>query len=220
MSFFSASMMCADYAHLENEVQLLEEAGIDYYHIDVMDGQFVHNFGMGVQDIQLIASLTKRPLEMHLMIERPSRYIDFFAKLGGSLIYIHPESERQPATTLEIIADLGLEAGLVISPNTSVESVEGFFYTCKNILLMGVNPGHAGQMYLPYIDKKLNKLLEIKEEYGLSIEMDGACTAERICAWNALGVDGYVLGTAGLFNQKTQSDPAKYKNVLDELRQL
>ena len=218
--FFSASMMCANYGNLQQEVEALEEAGIDRFHIDVMDGQFVSNFGMGRQDIEFIRKATKKPLEFHLMVEKPERYINLFADLGADVIFIHPESERQPATTLEIIREKGVRPGLVISPNTPVESVEGLFYIAPDLLVMGVSPGHAGQMYMPYIDRKLQKLLRVKDEYNLVIEMDGACTAGRVQDWHTLGVAGYVLGTAALFKQKNDADRSTYKQTIRELRAI
>lgn len=98
---FSASMMCANYANLGNEVKLLEQGGIDSYHIDIMDGQFVDNFGMGYQDIEFIRSATKKPLEAHLMINNPERYFDILTKIGLDVAYIHPESTHEPEIAIE-----------------------------------------------------------------------------------------------------------------------
>ena len=105
------SMMCANFASLREEVKKLEDAGVDILHLDVMDGQYVSNFGMGTQDIKYIASQTKLKTEVHLMIENPSRHIDLFADCGVDIIYIHPESEYHVITTLQKIGQLGLEAG-------------------------------------------------------------------------------------------------------------
>ncbi len=92
---FSASMMCADYGHLEKEIRALEAAGIDAFHVDIMDGEFVHNFGMGLHDLNYIRSATEKPIECHLMIREPVRYIKLFAKAGADILYFHPESGFQ-----------------------------------------------------------------------------------------------------------------------------
>ncbi len=193
------SMMCADYRNLEEEIKRLENAGADIFHLDIMDGKYVPNFGMGLQDIKCICSQTNIKTEAHLMIENPQRYISLFAECGVDILYIHPESEYHPITTLQKISELGLEAGIVINPGTSIESILELLNVVKRVLVMGVNPGQAGQMYLPYAEKKIDKLLKLKEEYGFSIGMDGACNIERIKRLSKKGVQNFVLGTAALF---------------------
>ncbi len=193
------SMMCAKYENLSEEIKLLEEGGADILHLDVMDGHFVQNFGMGLQDIKYICSHTKLKTEVHLMIENPSEYIKLFADAGVNIIYIHPESEYHAITTLQRIQDMGLESGIVMNPGTSVASVHELLYVVKRVLVMGVNPGHAGQMYLPYAERKIDALVDLKKTFNFSIGMDGACTVERILRLGKKGVENFVLGTAALF---------------------
>lgn len=195
----SPSMMCANFSNLENELKQLEDCGANALHLDVMDGQYVPNLGMGLQDISYICQASKLQKEVHLMIEQPYRYIDLFAKLGADVVYIHPDSEYNIITTLQKINTHGMESGIVLGPGTSVETIIELLNVVRRVLVMGVNPGEAGQMYLPYAEKKIDKLLNLQEQYSFSIGMDGACTPQRIKRLSDKGVDHFVLGTAGLF---------------------
>lgn len=212
---FSPSLMCVNCEHLADEVALLEDAGADRFHLDIMDGHFVPNFAMGYGDVKCVCAKTKLKTELHLMIEEPARYIELFAATGVDMIYIHPESDYHPGTVIQKILETGAEPGIVLSPGTSIETVIELFNIVKHIMVMGVNPGHAGQIYLPYVDKKILKLLELKDTYGLDISIDGACTKEIVQKWSALGVDEFVLGTAALFGK-----PGSYKEKMLDLRWL
>jgi ribulose-phosphate 3-epimerase len=206
-------MMCANYGRLEEEVRALEAAGIDAFHIDIMDGRFVHNFGMGIHDLRYIRSVTKKNVECHLMIEDPVRYIELFAEMGADVIYIHPESERHASTTLSSIIETGVTPGIVISPGRMTEGILELLYVVKRVLVMGVNPGNAGQTYLPFIDEKVRTLVTLREKYGFEVYWDGHGSMENIRKFAPLGVHGFVLGTAALFDKNRS-----YKEILDELR--
>jgi len=209
---FSASMMCADYGHLEQEVRSLEAAGIDAFHIDIMDGQFVHNFGMGIHDLKYIRSATNKNIECHLMIENPINYVELFIKLGVDVLYIHPESEYHSSTTLQAITDAGVIPGIVVSPGKMTEGILELLYIAKRVLVMGVNPGNAGQAYLPFVDEKIRKLLSLRKEYGFEVFWDGHGSFENVVKFAPLGVRGFILGTAALFGKERS-----YKEILDEL---
>ena len=198
-----ASMMCADYGHLEKEVRDLEAGGIDSFHIDIMDGRYVPNYAMSLNDMRYIRSATKKPIDVHLMIEHPNTNVHLFidALKPGDTIYIHPEAEYHPSTTLQKVIDADMIPGIAINPGTSVETVYEMLRIVKKVLVMSVNPGNAGQMYLPYVGEKFVKLLALKDEMGFEVYWDGACGADKIKKFAPLGVKGFVLGTTLLFGQ-------------------
>ncbi len=209
-----ASMMCADYGNLEKEVKNLEEGGIDSFHIDIMDGRYVPNFAMSLNDMRYIAKTAGKPLDVHLMIEHPNNRIDLFLNnlRKGDTVYIHPEAEYHPSTTLQSIINAGMIPGIAINPGTSVETVMEMLRIVKKVLVMSVNPGNAGQMYLPYVGKKITKLLAMKEDMDFEIYWDGACSADKILEYAPKGVAGFVLGTTLLFG-KEQSYGETLKNI-------
>lgn len=213
----TASMMCVNYGNLEKEVRELEEGGIDSFHIDIMDGRYVRNFAMSLNDMRYIARATKKPLDVHLMIEHPNNNIELFLDnlRKGDTVYIHPEAEYHPSTTLQKIIDAGMIPGIAINPGTSIETVMEMLRIVRKVLVMSVNPGNAGQMYLPYVGKKIIKLLELREEMGFEIYWDGACSADRIMEYAPKGVKGFVLGTTLLFGKGRP-----YGDVLKDIREL
>lgn len=213
----TASMMCANYGNLEKEVKELEDGGIDSFHIDIMDGRFVQNYAMSLNDLRYIASAAAKPLDVHLMVEHPNNTIELFmdALRKGDTVYIHPEAEYHPSTTLDKIERAGLIPGIAINPGTSVEMVMEMLRIVKKVLVMTVNPGNAGQMYMPYVGRKLTKLLALKDEMNFGLYWDGACSADKILEFAPKGVDGFVLGTTLLFGKKKS-----YGEVLKDIRAL
>ncbi len=212
-----ASMMCADYRNLEKEVKALEDGGIDSFHIDIMDGRYVPNFAMSLNDLKCIRSLTKKPLDVHLMVEHPINTIDLFTHSlkKGDTIYIHPEAEYHPSTTLQRIIDAGITPGIAINPGTSIEEVKMLLRIVKKVLVMSVNPGNASQMFLPYVREKYDELLAVKDQMDIKIYWDGACGADKIKEYAPLGVNGFVLGTTLLFGKK-----ASYGDTLKKIREM
>lgn len=207
--------MCANYACLRDEVKNLEDAGIDIFHIDIMDGSFVDNFGMGYQDMAFIKNNTTKQVEAHLMVRKPYNYLDILFNLGIDIIYIHPEVDPDPATTIEKIHQHGAIAGIAINPGTAISTIEELLNTVDRVLVLGVNPGHAGRKYQSYVDKKIERLLELKTNHNFEIYMDGAVTKDRIAQWECQGVKGLVLGTATLFKKDKC-----FKDILTTLKNL
>lgn len=213
----TASMMCANYGNLEKEIRDLEKGGIDSFHIDIMDGRYVPNFAMSLNDMKYIAGATKKPLDVHLMIEHPSTHINIFLDnlRKGDTVYIHPEAEYHPSTTLQRIINAGMVPGIAINPGTSIETVFEMLRIVDKVLVMSVNPGNAGQMYLPYVGEKIDRLLSLREKMHFEIYWDGACSAERIREFAPKGVQGFVLGTTLLFGKDKP-----YGDILKDIREL
>ena len=211
---YNASMMCADYENLGQEVRNLEAGGIDSFHIDIMDGRFVPNFAMSLNDMYCIRRLTTKPLDVHLMVEHPNNTIDLFLRglNKGDTVYIHPEAEYHPSTTLQKVIDAEMIPGIAINPGTSVETVYEMLRIVKKVLVMSVNPGNAGQMFLPYVGKKITRLLSLKDEMDFEVYWDGACGMDKIETFAPKGVDGFILGTTVLFCKQRP-----YGDILAEL---
>ena len=151
------------------------------------------------------------------MVEHPNHTVELFIKhlREGDTIYIHPEAEYHPSTTLQKIINAGITPGIAINPGTSVETVMEMLRIVKKVMVMTVNPGNAGQMYMPYVGKKITKLLALKEDMNFKIYWDGACGADKILEYAPKGVDGFVLGTTLLFGQQRP-----YGETLAAIREL
>ena len=160
------SMMCADYGRLAEEIKALDEAGVDIFHCDFMDGTFVPNITMGLMDLKTIRKYTKKPVDVHLMIENPGEKVDWFLDAGADIVYIHPESERYVVKTLAHIKSRGAAAGIAINPDTSLATVEEMLNLCDYVMVMTVNPGFAGQKFIQFTKNKVRALAELKEKYG------------------------------------------------------
>lgn len=185
------SMMCAGFDCLAQETETLDRAGADIFHLDVMDGHFVHNFGLGLEDIQCVRRHTSKPIDAHLMVSNPGEVADLFLDLGVDILYIHWEAEADTARTLSHIRERGGKSGLVLNPGTSLEAVEGLLPWTDYLLLMTVTPGFSGQKYQPAVEEKIQKAAIWKERYHYCLAVDGAISPSVIQRLAPLGVDGF-----------------------------
>lgn len=197
------SLMCLDFSQMEAELKKLDEAGVDGYHIDIIDGHFVKSFGIGQQDVQAIKKLTNKPLDLHLMTENPYEFIDYFQLSENDLVHIHPEVDVEPSKTIKKLRDKKLKASIVLSPSTSIYTVQELLPLVDVVLVMTVNLGFAGQAYLDYVDNKIKALTKFKQENALNFDIytDGALSPEKIENQTKMGVEGFVLGTSALFQK-------------------
>lgn len=193
------SMMCADFGCLRDEVQALEAAGADGFHLDLMDGRYVPNYGMGLQDIAWICAHASIPCDVHMMSLEPARYVEKFAACGAKVIYIHPEADAHAPRTLASIRDLGVRPGIAINPGTAVATVEPLLSLVDYVLVMTVNPGFAGQRWLGFVNQKIELLARLGKDHGFDVVVDGNCSPQNIALASGLGARGFVLGMAGLF---------------------
>lgn len=207
------SLMCADYGNLRATVEDLDAAGIDIFHCDVMDGGFVPNFAMGLEDIKAVRAATNKLVDVHLMVENPASKVELFASAGADIIYIHPESERYVVKTLAAIKSLDKSAGIAVNPDTSISEIEEMLNLCDYVMVMTVNPGFAGQSFIEFTNDKVRRLAALKERFGFKLMIDGACSPERVRDLSAIGADGFILGTSALFGKD-----AGYEECLRRLR--
>lgn len=207
------SMMCADFGHLEKETRILEQAGVDIFHMDFMDGSFVPNFGMGLQDFEFVRKTTEKLVDVHLMIQNPSRYIELFANLGADIIYVHPEADQQIARTLDTIKNYGKKVGLALNPATSISMVEELLPLADYVMVMTVNPGFSGQSYLEYVQPKIEKLVDLGKKFHFHVMVDGAISPDKVQLLSRKGVAGFILGTSTIFGKEEA-----YATIIEKLR--
>ena len=191
------SILSADFANLERDIAVVEKAGADYIHVDVMDGQFVPNITIGAGVVAAIRPVTKLPLDVHLMIMNPERYVEDFAKAGADIIVVHQESTLHLHRVMQMIKNAGVKAGVVINPATPVEAIKQILPMADLVLVMTVNPGFGGQAFIPECLTKIKQLAALRQEQGLAfeIEVDGGVVPEtaKLCA--EAGADVFVAGS-------------------------
>jgi len=192
------SILSADFARLGAEIQAIDAGGADYVHIDVMDGHFVPNITIGPLVVEAARRVTNLPLDVHLMIENPDRFIPDFARAGADLITVHVEAVPHLHRTVQLIKSLGKKAGVSLNPATPVSSIEVILEDIDLVLIMSVNPGFGGQSFIPSSLAKIEALCAEIDRRGLQveIEVDGGVKPDNIAAIAAAGASVFVAGSA------------------------
>ncbi|MCI8331413.1 MAG: ribulose-phosphate 3-epimerase [Clostridiales bacterium] len=198
MAILSPSLLAADFSHLGPSVKKIYEAGASYLHLDVMDGIFVPNISFGPCVIKAIRPCTNAVFDVHLMIDRPERYIDEFIESGADVLTIHYEATASPADVLTLIRQKGIKACIAIKPNTPIDVLDTILPLADMVLIMTVEPGFGGQKLLPETVDKIAALDARRKAFGYSflIEADGGITMQNIHTLSAAGVDVFVAGSA------------------------
>lgn len=211
----SPSILSADFTKLKEEISYLEKGGADYIHLDVMDGNFVPNISFGPPVIKSIRGITNIPLDVHLMVDRPERYIKDFYDAGADIITIHEEATTHLHRTIGEIKSFGLKVGVSLNPATPLENIEYILEYIDMILIMTINPGFGGQKYIKSMDRKISDLRKIIDNRNLDIliEVDGGIKLDNAKAVLDLGADILVVGS-GIFEAEDVVERTKmFKNL-------
>jgi ribulose-phosphate 3-epimerase len=200
------SILAADFANLQRDIEMINDSEADWFHIDVMDGHFVPNISYGMPVIEAIKKHATKPLDVHLMIEKPERYIEEFAKIGADIITVHYESTVHLHRTLTQIKNAGCKAGVVLNLSTPVSVLEDMLSECYMVLIMSINPGFGGQKFEEITYNKVRKLKKMIADQGLNtlIEIDGGVTDKNAKKLVEAGADVLVAGSF-IFKAETPS---------------
>jgi ribulose-phosphate 3-epimerase len=212
MRKLSASILSADFGKLAEEIHRAEEAGVDWIHVDVMDGLFVPNITIGPPVVEAIRKVTNLPLDVHLMIDRPERYLEAFVDAGADWLGIHVEAAIHLERQLKRIQELGAKATVTLNPATPLNTLEYVLSEVDMVLLMTVNTGFSGQEFIPAMLPKIRRLRQMIDEGGLKvlIEVDGGVQMDTVDDLVAAGADVFVSGS-GIFNKN---------DIFENVRQL
>ncbi len=203
MAKISPSILSSDFSNLDSEIKKIEKGGADLVHLDVMDGIFVPNITFGAPIIKEIRKTTSLPFDVHLMVDRPERFIEDFVKAGANIITVHEEASIHLHRTIQEIKGFGVKAGVAINPSTPLNAIEYILDDVDMILIMTVNPGFGGQAFIPSMERKIKELRKIinDRELDVEIEVDGGVKLENAKEIIDFGVDILVVGSA-IFNEK------------------
>jgi ribulose-phosphate 3-epimerase len=209
------SILAADFAHLADEIARAEAGGGTICHVDVMDGHFVPNITFGPPVVKAIRPLTKSPLDCHLMIEDPDKFIPAFADAGADMVCVHVEVCRHLNRTLQLIADHGMKPAVVLNPATPIEMLFEVLPMVHHVLVMTVNPGFGGQKFMPRSIERIRHLARLRSELGLNfrIEVDGGIAHDTVASVVQAGADMLVAGSAIFQPGKTEANARDFLSV-------
>lgn len=210
------SILSADFSRLGEDIKSIECYGADIVHIDIMDGMFVPNISFGTPIIKSIRNITKLPFDVHLMIEKPDRYIEEFAKAGADIITIHYEADKHVDRTINYIKSFGIKAGIALNPATPVSVIKNIISEVDMVLIMTVNPGFGGQKFINYTLEKIKEVKGLSDKFNkdLLIEVDGGIVASNIKEVAMCGANVAVAGSAVFKDNKIKENIKNLKEGL------
>lgn len=206
MIHLSPSILAADFANLQSEIEKVEKSGATYIHVDVMDGAFVPNISLGAPIAKAIRPHVKGVMDVHLMIEQPERYLEDFKNAGADILTVHVEATNHIHRVIQQIHNLGMKAGVAINPGTPVSSIEPIIDMVEMVLVMSVNPGFGGQKFIPNTLEKIKAVKELaikSNKTDLLIEVDGGVTTDNVLAVIKAGANVLVAGSS-VFDRKNE----------------
>lgn len=217
MAGLAPSLLSADFAELKEEIRKVEEGGADFLHLDVMDGNFVPNITFGPPVIKALRMVSNLPFDVHLMIDKPERYIEDFVNAGADILTVHAEATTHLHRTIQAIKSMGIKAGVSLNPSTSLNVLDYVLEDLDLVLIMTVNPGFGGQSFISSMEDKIRTLRKIVDEKNLDIilEIDGGVNLDNAKHLKELGVDLIVAGSAVFGAEDITARTQELKKIIE-----